>query len=360
MDNNVLQTFINGKLPAKSSRTPSGWIKFNAVCCVHNGESVDTKGRGGILYDHAGSVTYNCFNCKFKTSWKPGRSLPIKMKSLMFWLGATTDEVKRISYQIWKIKQTFEQQNTTNENKIEKTKFIGFEEVPLPDNAHSFKYWLEKPIVPIDCKRAIEYVLQRGEYLLNYDFYWTPKDINEPNRPKKDMPKRIIMPIMFRGKNIGWVARRFDNGPSRYINNEKANPAMLFNPDAIYAIGRKYIIVVEGPFDSLALDCVGALGSTLNMEQVNWLESSGKEIIVLPDMHHTGRPLVEVAKLRNWYVSFPKWDKHIKDSSEAVLAYGRLATLQMVLDGMTKNHLKIDIEMERYMPMKKNEKKEEE
>ena len=72
----ILSTF----LPAKRKQTPSGWISFNAPCCHHNGTSADTRGRGGLISNGDGGLSYHCFNCGFKASWQPGRNLSHKLK----------------------------------------------------------------------------------------------------------------------------------------------------------------------------------------------------------------------------------------------------------------------------------------
>ena len=35
-------------IPQKRKNTSSGWVSFNAPCCVHKGESQDKRLRGGI------------------------------------------------------------------------------------------------------------------------------------------------------------------------------------------------------------------------------------------------------------------------------------------------------------------------
>jgi hypothetical protein len=47
-------------LPGKRKQTASGWISFNAPCCPHNGESIDTRGRGGLTANPDGSVSFHC------------------------------------------------------------------------------------------------------------------------------------------------------------------------------------------------------------------------------------------------------------------------------------------------------------
>ena len=70
---NLIQSTILTSLPAGQKKTPSGWISFNAPCCVHNGESQDKKKRGGIMDSADGTISYHCFNCGYKASYILGR-----------------------------------------------------------------------------------------------------------------------------------------------------------------------------------------------------------------------------------------------------------------------------------------------
>ena len=64
--NTVISDSVVSLLPPRRKTTPSGWTSFDAPCCVHNGESQDKRGRGGIITQGDGSVSYHCFNCNFK------------------------------------------------------------------------------------------------------------------------------------------------------------------------------------------------------------------------------------------------------------------------------------------------------
>ena len=90
---NIISDFIKGILPTKKKTTPSGWTSFNAPCCVHNGESSDTRGRGGLTANPDGSVSFHCFNCNFKASYQPGRHLTFKFRKLLKWLGADDTDI---------------------------------------------------------------------------------------------------------------------------------------------------------------------------------------------------------------------------------------------------------------------------
>ena len=92
----IVQDFIKSILPAKKKTTPSGWTSFNAPCCHHNGETADTRGRGGMVMNPDGSTSFHCFNCNFKASYIPGRHLTYKFRKLLSWLGADEGTVKRL------------------------------------------------------------------------------------------------------------------------------------------------------------------------------------------------------------------------------------------------------------------------
>ena len=95
----ALQTLLRSRITGKAS--PNGWTSFNCPMCVVNGQSrPDTKRRGGLLYGPDGSVSYHCFNCQFKTSWVPGRTLSFKMRKLMRQLGFDEAEVQRLNLEL--------------------------------------------------------------------------------------------------------------------------------------------------------------------------------------------------------------------------------------------------------------------
>jgi len=102
---NIVSDFIKGILPTKKKTTPSGWTSFNGVCCPHNGESADTRGRGGLTANPDGSVSYHCFNCNFKASYQPGRHLTFKFRKLLKWLGADDTDIKRLVIEAIRVRE---------------------------------------------------------------------------------------------------------------------------------------------------------------------------------------------------------------------------------------------------------------
>ena len=104
----IVSDLLNVYLPAKRKTTPSGWMSFNAPCCVHNGENADTRARGGLITEGE-VISYHCFNCGFKASWQPGRNLSHKFKKLLEWLNAPDNEITKLALDVMRINEGVEQ-----------------------------------------------------------------------------------------------------------------------------------------------------------------------------------------------------------------------------------------------------------
>ena len=159
-----------------------------------------------------------------------------------------------------------------------------------------------------------------------------------------NLNQRIIVPCYFNRKIVGWVSRHIkpnkDTTPKYYVNIQRD---YLFNVDQLYTKDRKYVILVEGPFDAIGIDGVGLLGSQVTDIQAEFLNSFNKKIILVPDRDRAGKKLIPSAIKHGWSVSFPEWDKNVKDVADAVKKYGRLFTLRSILDTSEDNSMKINV-----------------
>lgn len=348
---NTIQDAVKLLLPAKrKSSSASGWTSFNAVCCEHNGESRDTRGRGGIITNPNGSISYSCFNCNFKANYTPGRHLNFKFRKLLSWLGADENSIKRLVIDAIRIKELV----SPEELKVEPAEEITFKPRPLPPGAQSFEQWRtflmltnvtgDEP-VPEHVFKTVNYVAERGGDLLNrYSFYTTDND-------EHNMHKRVIIPCHWKEELIGYTARTLVDGikPKYYAEYE---PNYVFNMDK-QTPENKFVIVTEGPFDAMAIDGVAVLSNECSEVQADIIDSLGREVIVVPDfdrhlnkrgqMVWAGEKLIEQAIEYGWSVSFPVWHELVKDTSEAVKAYGRLFTLKAILAGKQSSRLKIEL-----------------
>ena len=333
---NIISDFVKSILPAKRKTTPSGWTSFNAPCCVHNGESADTRGRGGLTANADGSVSYHCFNCNFKASYQPGRHLTFKFRKFLRWLGADENDIKRLVIEAIRIRELV----NPEEVKLEAEEKIEFKVRELPEHAISFKEFLTWHLlddfqnVPPLLNAAADYVRDRKIDTQKYDFYWT-------DDTEHSLHQRVIIPMYWEGKIIGYTSRAFVDGVKpKYFSHYEPNLVFNLNnqlPDA------KFVIVCEGPFDAMSVDGVAVMSNDCSEVQADIIDSLGREVIVVPDADKAGANLVKRAIEYGWSVSFPVWQEECKDINDAVVKYGKLFVLKSIIDARESSRLKIEL-----------------
>ena len=333
---NSIQDAVRLILPAKrKTNSTSGWISFMAPCCHYNGESADTRGRGGMILNADGGCSFHCFNCNFKASYVPGRHLTYKFRKLLGWLGASENEIKRLVIDAIRAKDI-----VLPDAVIEEVEPIDFKPRPLPDEAQDFFilntfYTLtDDKDVPQGYDDAVIYISDRQIDFQKYQFYWTPET-------QYNLHKRVIVPFTWKGNIIGYSARAFDDTvkPKYHSNYE---PNYVFNVDR-QKHDSKFVIVVEGPFDAMAVDGVAVLSNECSETQADIIDSLGREVIVVPDADKSGKKLIDDALEYGWSVSFPIWQKDYKDVSEAVEKLGKLFVLKSIIEAKEAGRLKIEL-----------------
>ena len=338
---NSIRDAVAQILPHKrKTNSSSGWISFNGVCCQHNGESADTRGRAGLVMNPDGGISYHCFNCSYKASYVPGRHLTYKFRKLLSWLGADEGTVKRLVIDAIRIRELVAPETLVE---VVEQEEIKFKARPLPKEAQTYEQWgmfyllqAENPQVinvPADFGLAVEYT--HGRKIDNkYTFYWTPDT-------QYNMNKRVIIPFTRRNEIIGYTSRTFDDKVKpKYHNSHEPN--YVFNVDQQHK-DAKFVIVVEGPFDAMAVDGVAILGNECSEIQADIIDSLGREVIVVPDADKAGAKLVDKAVEYGWSVSFPVWQESHKDVASAVEQYGKLFTIKSILAGRETSKLKIKL-----------------
>jgi 5S rRNA maturation endonuclease (ribonuclease M5) len=338
---NSIRDSVKQLLPAKrKTNSSSGWVSFNGICCIHNGETADRRGRAGVIMNADGGVSYSCFNCNYKASYVPGRHLTYKFRKLLTWLGADEGTVQRLVIDAIRVRDL-----VAPEQKIEaeQQEEIKFKARPLPKEAQTFEQWgmfyllqAENPQVinvPADFGLAVEYTHSR-KIDNKYTFYWTPDT-------QHNMNKRVIIPFTWRNEIIGYTSRTFDDTVKpKYHNSHEPN--YVFNVDRQLK-DAKFVIVVEGPFDAMSIDGVAILGNECHEIQADIIDSLGREVIVVPDADKAGAKLVDKALEYGWSVSFPVWQEQHKDVASAVQAYGKLFVIKSILEAKQSNRLKIEL-----------------
>ena len=335
---NIIQNTILTSLPAGRKKTPSGWISFNAPCCIHQGESVDKKKRGGIMASADGTISFHCFNCGFKANYIIGRKLNQKMRTFMSYIGIAEDTIRKMAIEAMREEE--------GDVKYEKKKFVTFNKRELPKNAHKLDVWLEK-YVSQDLTEPqwnkidglLKYLESRGIGPDWYDFMYS-------SDKGWDVFKRLLIPFYWRGDIVGFTGRMFEQSDKvKYYTD--VQPGYVFNMDA-QDWTRKFVLVTEGPFDAITISGVSILGSEINDIQRELINNLNRQVIVVPDRDAPGEKLINQAIEFGWSVAFPEWDKTVGDVADAVLKYGRLFTIQSILKTTERSKLKIDLKRKMY------------
>ncbi len=311
-------------LPAKRKQSSSGWISFNAPCCVHNGESHDRRQRGGMKVTDQG-WSYHCFNCGFTASFILGRNLSFKARRLLQWLNVPQEEIEYINLESLRHRNIQgildDRQRTANT-----IQGIEFEDKDLPE---------EFALIDKNMPDHWQYLRDR---CVPEDY---PIGMIHSKPDDKFTPRQgVIIPFTYDGRVVGHTRRFFDNHNPRYIHDMQQG--FVFGTD-LQQPSWQHAIVVEGVFDALSIGGLAVLHAEINDAQVRLLRSLGKEITVVPDQDEAGLKLIDRAIELGWAVSIPHWGEGVKDVNDAVCKYGKVTTILSIFENRQTSRIKIEI-----------------
>ena len=330
-----IQQTVFQLLPTRKKISQNGWTSFNAVCCSHNSETADTRGRGGIKTNN-GQISYHCFNCGYTASFIPGRHLSFRFRKLLAWLGADDLTIRRLVIDAVRIKELVAPEEL---EKLPEEEIV-YEVRSLPEQARNvvelvnFYSIGDYNNVPAELLASIEYIHRRSIDPNRYNFFWTPEEAYNLHR-------RIIIPYYYRGEIVGYTSRAIVDGiKPKYWSSHPAD--FVFNLD-MQKPESKFVVVCEGPFDAMSIDGVSVSGAEISDTQVDQIDRLQREVIVVPDADRAGRKLVDCAIEAGWTVSFPVWQETCKDINDAVVKYGKLFVLKSILAARETSKLKIEL-----------------
>jgi hypothetical protein len=302
-------------LPGKRKQTASGWISFNAPCCIHRGDGQDKRQRGGIKPSPDGSWSYHCFNCGYTASFVLGRNVTFKARKLLEWMNVPQEEIERINLESLKHKSI---EGLLGERQVivNQLQNIVFEDRDLPADTQPISdtglAYLNSRRLPVD-----------------YPFLY------------KTMPRPgIVIPFTHDNQVVGHTTRFLDDRTPKYIQD--IQPGYVFGTD-LQGTDWQHAIVVEGVFDALSINGLAVLHADINDAQARLIRSLGRDVVVVPDQDEAGMRLVDRAVELGWSVSMPNWPAEIKDVNDAVIRWGRLATLITIMQARETSRIKIEL-----------------
>ena len=304
-------------LPGKRKSSSSGWISFNGPCCVHNGESMDKRQRGGLKASPEG-WSYHCFNCGYTASFILGRNLSFKARKLLTWLNVPQEEIERINLESLRHRSITgildDRQRTAAA--IQDIRFeerdLGGVEFVTPEYTEVWDY-LRRRHAPVD-----------------YPFMVSGTEGARPG---------VIVPFTYNNTVVGNTTRFLDDRKPVWLNDFQ--PGYVFGTDLQHT-NWQYVIVTEGIFDALSISGLALMHNEISDAQARLIRSLGKEIIVVPDQDKPGMVLVDRAIDLGWSVSMPSWED-CKDVNDAVIKYGRLGTLLTIIEARETSRIKIEL-----------------
>ena len=303
-------------LPGKRKTSSSGWISFNGPCCVHNGESLDRRQRGGLKASSEG-WSYHCFNCNFTASFILGRSLSFKARKLLGWLNVPQEEIERVNLEslrhrsiegILETRRTFD--NLSDLHFEERD--LGGVEFVTPQHTEIWNY-LRQRCAPMD-----------------YPFMVSGTAGSRPG---------VIIPFTYNNVMVGHTTRFLDDRKPVWLNDFQ--PGYVFGTDLQKSYWQS-VIVTEGIFDALSISGLALMHNEVSDAQARLIRTLGKEIVVVPDQDRPGMELVDRAVELGWSVSMPEW-QDCKDVNDAVKKYGRLSTLLTIMQARETSRIKIEM-----------------
>lgn len=313
-----IHRLLYDNLPVRSTRTPSGWTTFDCPMCN------DNRKRAGVITNGA-KISFNCFNCGFKTGWAMNPYLGKKYKDIAIKLGCSEADVHNAQMELLKIgDELHDQQDSTYVYSLSK-----FDTVELPADVQTIES------LP-DGHELKQYAEERG-ILGVYPLLHFSDMVNK---------RRIIVPFTYNGEVIGWTGRHIappDKKTPKYLH--KLPAGYVFNVDAFANNEREIVIVTEGVFDAILVDGIAVMGNHVTAEQAHLIDRLGKRIILCPDRDTAGKELIEQALELGWEVSFPPWSSECKDAADAVAKYGRLLTVASIIKYATDNKIKSQVKM---------------
>jgi hypothetical protein len=157
----------------------------------------------------------------------------------------------------------------------------------------------------------------------------------------KTMPRPgIVVPFTHDNQVVGHTTRFLDDRMPKYIQD--IQPGYVFGTD-LQGANWQYVIVMEGVFDALSISGLAVLHADINEAQARLIRSLGRDVVVVPDQDEAGMRLVDRAVELGWSVSIPDWPADVKDVNDAVIRWGRLATVITIMQARETSRIKIEL-----------------
>jgi hypothetical protein len=317
----TLEDIVRSKVVFKSF-SQNSWNKTYCEVC---GDGKRTKGpRGGWLFSSDG-IFYHCFNCGINGNYAENREHPFSkdMHTILESFGIQKSEYIHLYLK-----------DAANKESTIKKHIIPIKFIDIPQYFYKLSEAAEDNPIAISAKEFLN-----KKYGLNssvHPFYLSSGIGNDPAESSlaKSLMNRIIIPFFRNDKMVYYQARSLENQPKiKYINANAPKSNVIFNYDNLFKNLDSPLYVFESVFDALHVNGVAVLENTMTTQQIEMLQKSPRNKVVVPDRFGDSNKLMEQAISLKWDICLPELGSGNKDISEAIVKYGKL----FVINSMTSN-----------------------
>lgn len=328
----IIRQYVH--LPAKYNS--HGWIPVLCKVCNDHGK----KGmRAGFRFDND-VVGYNCFNCGHAAMYDPSSESGMSKEMIQV---MDAFNIPKIDWQ----KATFNHDTKSFVRRVVQIKEP--ETIQLP----AFCYKLTDDPNDLWAQYAIEYLsTERGIDWKQFQFYLAHKtdDLDSEN-----WIERLIIPIYKNNRLIFYQGRDLTGIKSKkYLSPRCDSSSVIYGFDQLTQNTSNPLFIVEGWFDAVQINGACVFGSKMTKQQIEWLNTSGRQKVVIPDKKGDGHLLAEQALKLGWNISLPDIGES-KDVNEACCKYGKLFTLKSIHSNIF-SEFEADVKLKMYcdIPTKKS------
>lgn len=305
-----------------------GWSRCYCEVC---GDGSRKKGpRGGWAFDDE-MAFYHCFNCGIDANFDPNREHPFSkdMRKVLDGFGIPKNEYMAIAFANKLSK------SGNSDTKKPEHKFVPIQTHDIPEHFYPLS---DAPLSNQVANAARKFL--REKYALSQDDY--PFFLSTGEAPKgtdirevahvKALAGRLIIPFFKHGRLIYYQARSLEpDSKKKYLNMEVPKTNIIFNMDALYRNFDRPLYIFEGVFDALHVDGVAVLENSMTKNQIEILNRSPRQKVIVPDRNSDSKKLVQAGLDLGWGVAIPDIGSNSKDLCEGILRFGKLHVLNSLV-----------------------------
>ena len=306
--------------------TRNGWY---AILCPVCGDHGKKGARAAFRFDTDFDCSYNCFNCGHTAGFKHDQQQSVSgaMETVFTSFNIPDTEWGGLHLQV--LSNTGQHSRTGHD--VSPGKRSSIEPAILKIPSHFYKLSDADPEDDPVVWLARDYLQNdRGINPDSYPFYLSTgvSELPHEQYTSAKWAYRVIHPIYNRHNElVFYQGRALIDMPKKYESPSNPKNNILYGFDEIYKRSEFPLYVLEGFYDAYMINGCATLGNKLRPEQIEHLNKSQRQKVLIPDLLGDGEAMAHQALNEGWDVSIPDIPG-CKDINDAVRRYGLLYVMK--------------------------------